>query len=213
MNFFSIKDIDFSEKIRNLISVSGNYSVGARIFDGIANVTFEDCLTLIGCDGQYHHVENSCGSYDLMCRTGESTLTTQDITCERDDPCSTAQLVAYGAVALAATTVTVCTLLYHYSRNSTKASGPNKDPIEYDDFPIGSSEVQVDLKDKHDHDDFSIGSSEVWSESPPAVASDQDDLNACASVNGLPNVEHTKKCKRALYWNGSRKGIRNYRFF
>jgi hypothetical protein len=205
MYFFSIKDIDFSERIRNLIAITGNYTVGTRIFDGIANVTVEDCLTQIGCDGQYHHVENSCGSYDLICRTDAPTLTAQDITCERDDPCSTAQLVAYGAVALAATTVTVCTLLYCYSRNSTKASDSNKATIEYDDFPIGSDEMQVDLTP-------SIGSSEMQPDSTPDVHSDLD-LNANANVNLIPNIEHTENGKRALYWNGSRKGMRNYRFF
>lgn len=205
MYFFSIKDINFSERVRSLIAISGNYTVGTQIFDGIANVTLEDCLTLIGCDGQYHHVENSCGSYDLICKTGVPTLTAQDITCEPDDPCSTAQLVAYGAVALAATTVTVCTLLYHYSRNSTKASDSNKDTIEYDDFPIGSSEIQVELTP-------SIGSSEIQPELSPVVDSDRE-LNVCPNIKVNPDVENTGKSKKTWYWNASRKGKPNFRFF
>lgn len=197
MYFFSIKDIDFSDRIRNLVAISGNYSVGTQMFDGLAKVTFEDCLTLIGCDGQYHHVENSCGSYDLMCRTGESTLTTQDITCERDDPCSTAQLVAYGAVALAATTVTVCTLLYHYSRNSTKASDFNKDPMEYDDFPIGSSEVRADLTSSVDSSEYNTPV-----DYPPVGVHLEQDL-AC-----LVKESSTEKPKRGVYWRHNK-----FRFF
>lgn len=193
MNVFSIRDINFSDRIRNILADTGSITVGTRLFNGFANVTFEDCLTFIGCNGQYHHVENSCGSYDLMCKTGDPSLTVQDIICERDDPCSTAKLVAYGAVALAATTVTVCTLLYHYSKTSTKSSDANKDTIEYDDFTIGSSEIETNLTPAAD-------SSEA--DSPV----DYTPVDTHLEQNPADSIEKNNAVKpiRSLYWRSKK---------